>query len=311
MQDNRISIVMPTFNEQVNLRPLHARLAAAADALPEYRFDFVFADDGSTDGSPEVIEALRRDDARVHHVRLSRNCGSHAAAHAGLSLCRGAAAVVMAADLQDPPELIARLLEQWRQGWRVVWGVRCKGPIEGTGSRILASLFYRLMNRLSDVQQPPTGADAFLIDRKVIEAFKSTAEKNTSTSMLIAWLGFPQTRIEYTKAARHAGTSKWSLGKRMKIFFDSLISFSYVPLRVMSFTGLLCALAGLCYSLVIFLSALKGRPVEGWASLMIVVLLMGGVQMMMMGMLGEYLWRTYDETRGRPRYVIEKNTLVE
>jgi dolichol-phosphate mannosyltransferase len=217
----------------------------------------------------------------------------------------------MAADLQDPPELIARLVAQWRAGARVVWGVRREGPIEGAGSRVLARLFYFLMNRLSDVRQPPTGADVFLIDRTVIEAFKSTAEKNTSTSMLIAWLGFPQTSLEYAKQARNAGVSKWTLGKRLKMFLDSLISFSYVPLRVMSLTGLACALAGLVYSLVIFLGALQGNPVEGWASLMIVVLLMGGVQMMMMGMLGEYLWRTYDETRRRPRYVIEKNTLVE
>jgi dolichol-phosphate mannosyltransferase len=311
MSANHVSIVLPTFNEQDNLVPIHDRLAAVADGLPEIRFDFIFADDGSTDDSAQVIEALRAADPRVHHLRLARNCGSHAAAHAGLSFCRGDAAVVMAADLQDPPELISRLLAKWRTGARVVWGVRRPGRIQGTGSRILARLFYFLMNRISDVRQPPTGADVFLIDRTVIEAFKSTAEKNTSTSMLIAWLGFSQTSLEYTKAARNAGVSKWSLAKRLKMFYDSIISFSYVPLRIMSFAGLLCALAGLLYSLLIFFSALRGHPVEGWASLMIVVLLMGGVQMMMMGMLGEYLWRTYDETRARPRYVIEKNTLAE
>lgn len=311
MGTNRISIVLPTFNEQENLVPLHARLSAMAGELPDCCFDFIFADDGSTDGTAAVISELRQADPRVQHLRLARNCGSHAAAHAGLSFCRGDAAVVMAADLQDPPELIPRLVEQWRAGWKVVWGVRREGPIAGAGSRLLARLFYRLMNRLSDVRQPPTGADAFLIDRTVIEAFKASAEKNTSTSMLVAWLGFPQACLEYAKAPRHAGTSKWTLAKRFKMFFDALISFSYLPLRIMSLTGIMCALAGLLYSLVIFFSALGGNPVEGWASLMIVVLLIGGVQMMMMGMLGEYLWRTYDETRGRPRYVIEKNTLVE
>jgi dolichol-phosphate mannosyltransferase len=218
---------------------------------------------------------------------------------------------MLAADLQDPPEIIPQLLLEWEKGSKVVWGVRDKREGENLFTIACSRFFYFLMNRLTNVSQPPTGADVFLIDRQVIEAFKQSPEKNTSVYMLIAWLGYPQTYITYVKEARHAGVSKWTTSKRLKLFFDSLISFSYVPLRFMSLVGAISAFAGLLYSLVVFINALGGIPVQGWATLMIVVLLMGGFQMIMMGTLGEYLWRTYDETRGRPRYVIEKNTLLD
>lgn len=306
-----ISLIFPTYNEQDSLLVLYSHLVSLAASLPEHNFEFIFVDDCSTDKTPNILQDLQQQDARVKLIRFSRNCGSHAAVSAALSFCNGDIAIMLAADLQDPPEIIPSLLEQWKKGYKVVWGVRKTREGEKFLTLACSRLFYFLMNHLTDISQPPTGADVFLLDRAVIEAFKKSPEKNTSVYMLIAWLGFPQTYITYVKEARHAGTSKWTTSKRLKLFFDSLISFSYVPLRFMSLMGVISAFLGLLYSLVVFCNAIRGIPIQGWASLMIVVLFLGGFQMAMMGMLGEYLWRTYDETRGRPRYVIEKNTLLD
>jgi dolichol-phosphate mannosyltransferase len=307
-----ISVILPTYNESGNLRDLHARLSAVADTVPSHHFEFVFVDDCSTDETPAILAALRQADPRVHIIRLARRCGSHAAVAAGLAQCGGDGAVMLASDLQDPPELIPRLLLPWTQGYKVVWGVRERRDAEPWLVRASSRLYYHLMNRLTDVHQPPAGNDVFLIDRAVIDAFNRAPEKNTSVYMLIAWLGFPQTHLTYVKEARHSGVSKWTFSKRFKLFFDSLISFSYVPLRFMSLAGVSCAVLGLLYGMLVFVNAVTGRvPNPGWASLMVVVLVLGGFQMAMLGVLGEYLWRTYDEGRGRPRYVIERNTLIE
>jgi len=306
-----ISIVFPVYNEQDNIQALYARLVSTIEKIEGEDFEIVFVDDCSTDKTQEIILQLTKTDKRVQTIRFSRNFGSHSAVAAGVTLCRGDAAILLAADLQDPPEIIPHLMDHWRKGLKVVWGVREKRIGESLFSRALSRTFFFLMNRLTDLQLPPTGADVFLIDRTVIEALKNSPEKNVSIFMLIAWLGFPQIRIMYAKEERHAGSSKWSFSQRLKIFFDSLISFSYVPLRVMSLMGGFFALIGLLYGTVIFIRALKGIPILGWSSMMVVILLFSGFQMSMMGMLGEYLWRTYDESRSRPRYVIEKNTLLE
>jgi dolichol-phosphate mannosyltransferase len=306
-----ISIILPTYNEESNLLKLYECLSHVTEKMIGHDFEFIFVDDCSRDRTPYILQDIAKTDDRVKTIRFARNCGSHAAVAAGLRFCRGDVAIMLAADLQDPPEIIPRLLEEWEKGYKVVWGVRDKREGENFFTLASSRTFYFLMNRLTNVSQPPTGADIFLIDRTVIDAFNNSPEKNTSVYMLIAWLGYTQTYITYVKEARHAGTSKWTTSKRLKLFFDSLISFSYVPLRFMSLMGAISAFLGLLYGLVVFVNALRGNPVAGWASLMIVVLLIGGFQMIMMGMLGEYLWRTYDETRGRPRYVIEKNTLVD
>lgn len=305
-----ISVIFPTYNEQDNISALYERLVAVTAGIQEHDFEFVFVDDCSTDETHFKLCTLREKDDRVHLIRFARNCGSHAAVDAGLAMCAGDIAIVLAADLQDPPEIIPRLVAQWEKGYRVVWGMREKRHGENFMTLVFSRAYYFMMNRLTDVKRPPTGADVVLIDRSVIEAFKQSPEKNSSVFMLIAWLGFSQTYIEYVKEVRHTGISKWTFSKRLKMLFDSLISFSYAPLRFMSLMGAISAFAGLLYALVIFINAFRGIPVQGWATLMIVVLLLGGFQMAMMGMLGEYLWRTYDETRGRPRYVIEKNTLL-
>lgn len=306
-----ISVVFPVYNEQENLQALYDRLNSLAKTHSEYQFEFVFVDDCSNDATPEIIGRLKKLDPRVHWLRFARNAGSHAAITAGLVSCQGDVAVVMASDLQDPPEIIPDLMTEWNKGNRIVWGVRKSRRGESILTVALSRIFHFLMNLVSDVKQPPTGTDMFLIDRVVIETLKDTPEKNTSVVMLITWFGFSQGVIMYDKSERWAGKSKWTFSKRLKIFFDALISFSYAPLRFMSMLGVLCSAAGFFYALEVLLNALGGHPVQGWSSLMIVVLFIGGFQMVMMGMLGEYLWRTYDESRRRPRYVLEKNTLTE
>ena len=307
-----ISVVLPAFNEEGNLPLLFKRLAAVAAQLQQHVFEFIFIDDCSSDSTPAILTQLKAEDSRIQIIRFARNCGSHAAVEAGIKYCRGDVAIVMATDLQDPPEIIPRLIEQWEKGYRVVWGDREKREGESFAVRACSRLYYFLMNLLTDVVYPSGGADVFLIDRIVIEALKETTEKNSEIFILIAWLGFSQTHINYVKEARYAGYSKWSFSKRLKLFFDSLISFSYIPLRLMSLIGSLLALTGLLYGIFVFVKRFQGIiDIEGFSSLMIVMLLIGGFQMCMMGILGEYLWRTYDETRKRPKYVIEKNTLVE
>jgi dolichol-phosphate mannosyltransferase len=306
-----ISLIFPTYNEQDNLQVLYDRLVNVSKEMSAFEFEFIYVDDCSSDDTPSILKKLRKSDDRVHFIRFAKNFGSHAAIEAGLAKCSGDVAVVLAADLQDPPEIVIKLVKQWEKGYKIVWGVRRKRKGEKSITLIFSRIYYIVMNTLSDIKRPLAGADVVLLDRCVIEAFKKSSEKNTSIFMLIAWLGFSQTSITYIKEPRHAGTSKWTFSKKLKQLFDSIISFSYIPLRFMSMIGAISSIFGLLYGFYTFINALQGNPIKGWSSLMIVVLLLGGIQMIMMGLLGEYLWRTYDETRARPKFVIEKNTLVD
>jgi dolichol-phosphate mannosyltransferase len=303
----RLSIITAFLNEEGNLPCFRARVQQVMDQLAEEDFEVVLIDDHSSDGSAALARQWLGEDTRVRYVRLSRNCGSHAAFSAGLARCSGDCAVLLAADLQDPPEAIPTLLEKWREGNDVVWASRASREGESWWTRTSARAYYWLMRRCALPQMPATGADFLLLDRKVIDAYNAVPEKNTSFLAMILWLGFRQTFISYVKQARHTGRSKWSFSKKLKLWVDSLVSFSYTPIRFMSLTGLLVSLLGLAYAAFIVAHALGGRPVEGWSSLMVAVLVLGGAQLSMLGVLGEYLWRTFDEARGRPRYVIEED----
>jgi dolichol-phosphate mannosyltransferase len=300
-----ISVIFPAYNEAETLEALYARLKDVASKLSTYHFEFIFVDDCSTDQTPEILKKLHAQDGRIKTIRFSRNFGSHTAIACGLRECQGKAAVVMAADLQDPPELISSLIDEWQKGNCLVWGIRLQREGETIATNFLSRLYYQLMNWLTTVKMPPTGADVFLADRKVIEAFKCVTEKHTSVFMTLAWLGFKRGSITYVKQARHAGRTKWSLGKKIKLTIDSLLAFSDVPIRYMSVLGFFIAFLGFLYAGYVFWSFINGSPVEGWSSLMVAILVIGGVQMMMVGVLGEYLWRTFDEARHRPKYVIE------
>ncbi len=304
----RISLVLPVYNEAETvpvlaerLRELLERLDAAGD-----RAEVILVDDGSTDATPELLRRACRDHPGFRALRLARNRGSHVAILAGLEHAVGDCAIFLAADLQDPPELVPDLMARWRAGNHVVWAVRAARPGEALRTRVMARLFYRVLNWVGEVNLPPSGADFALLDRKVIDALSASAGANLSLGGEIARIGFRQTSMAYTKVARHAGRSKWRLRHRLKAFADAMVSFSYTPLRLMSYAGMVFSLVGFAYALVVIGLRVMGNPTQGWASLMVVVLVLGGVQMTMLGVLGEYLWRTLGEAQNRPRYVVQE-----
>ncbi len=300
-----ISLIFPTFNEQDNVEALYNALYIVVPKIKGQEFEFIFVDDCSTDKTPEVLRELHQKDRRVKAIRFARNCGSHAAIRAGLEHCQGNCAIVLAADLQDPPEIIIKMIEEWQAGAKIVWGVRIDRRGPRSLERIFSRLYYFLMNWLTTVKMPPSGTDVFLADRVVIEAYRQVTEKHTSVFMTLAWLGFKQASFEYAKHRRLSGKSKWTLRKKIKLTIDSLLAFSDVFIRYMSVIGFLVAFLGFLYAIYVLWSYINGAPVEGWSSLMVGILVIGGVQMIMLGVLGEYLWRTFDESRKRPAFIIE------
>lgn len=300
-----LTIVTPAYNEADNLPLLYERLSQALNSL-DMDWEWIVVDDHSADGTFTVIAEIASHDPRVHGIRFARNVGSHTAITCGLHHASGDCAVIIAADLQDPPETLPALLTKWNAGAQVVWAVRARREGEKTSALVFARLYYFLMRRVVGIKgMPATGADFFLIDRRVVDAFLRFNESNVSVLALITWMGFRQTTITYDKQTRLHGRSGWSLEKKLKLVLDSIISFTYLPIRLMSYVGFVVALSGFLYAGVVIANALAGKQPQGWSSLMVVMLVIGGIQMLMLGVLGEYLWRALDEARGRPRYIIE------
>lgn len=302
-----ISIVLPCYREAENLPILHERLRQALGGAG-IGWEVIVVDDHSPDRTFEAAAALAEKDPNVKVVRLARNSGSHVAATCGLELAQGDAAVVMASDLQDPPEVLPEMIARWRAGDQVVWACRRQRTGVGPWGRFLSRMYYRLLARMVPNETlPPQGADFFLLDRKVINALSRCQESNFSVLALILWLGFRQGQIVYDKQARLHGRSSWNFTRKVRLLLDSIISFSHLPLRMISIFGFLVALAGFVYAIYVALSYFFGMvPVEGWSSLMVVTLLLAGTQMVMLGVIGEYVWRTLHESRRRPRYNIER-----
>jgi glycosyltransferase involved in cell wall biosynthesis len=303
-----LSIVTPAFNEAQNLPVLYERLCETMGSV-DADWEWVVVDDHSRDATFSVIADLAQRDPRVRGTRLARNFGAHMALTCGLHESSGDCVVALAGDLQDPPELIPQLLDQWRQGVQVAWAARARREGETVAKIAFSRIYHWLMRNMVGMKEmSATGADFFLLDRKVVEAFSQFREANVSILALIAWMGFRQATIGYDKQARLHGQSGWDLKKKLKLLVDSIASFSYVPIRFMSYVGFAVSFSGFVYSGVVIFTALRGSPVQGWASLMVVVLVVGGIQMLMMGVLGEYLWRALDESRRRPKFIIEATT---
>ena len=301
----RLSVITPAFNEARSIPALHERLAAVLSGL-DVQWDWIVVDDHSRDGTWAALQELAAREPRLKAIRLARNSGSHAAFACGLLHARGDCAAVLAADLQDPPETLPALLEKWRAGAKIVWAVREGREGESAATKGFARLYYGIMRRFVGISEmPATGADFFLLDRRVIDVLNVFKEANVSLLALLTWMGFRQDRISYVKQARQHGRSGWSMEKKLKLVVDSITSFTYKPIRFMSYAGFIVALAGFLYALVVVVNALVGKPSPGWSSLMIVLLLVGGLQMLMMGVLGEYVWRALDEARNRPRFIVE------
>jgi glycosyltransferase involved in cell wall biosynthesis len=309
MVSPELSIIVPIFNEEAAIPAMVDRLAQIADQLSPLEIEILLIDDNSSDRSPQMLREVYRRDPRFRYARLAKNSGSHIAIVAGLAESHGASAVFLAADLQDPPELIPRMLESWRAGTQVVWAVRAEREGVSKFDVFLSNAFYRLLNLMGEVNLPPRGSDFALFDRKVIDALLKSTGSHPNVVGEIARLGFSQAEISYTKARRIAGTTKWTFGRKLKAFADAFVLFSYAPLRIMSYLGIFCSFSGFAYALlIIVLRVRNSTPVQGWSSLMVVVLVLGGVQMMMLGVLGEYLWRTLEAARRRPIYFLEESS---
>ncbi len=303
-----ISLITPAFNESANLPVLYERLARVMDALG-VSWEWVVVDDHSRDKTFDVIRGIAAADPRVHGVRLARNSGSHLALSCGLRAAQGECGVVLAADLQDPPETVGELLEKWRAGAQVVWAVRAKR--EGVKAHMVffARVYYWVMRRIIGIREMPgTGADFFLLDRRVIDSLNEFHEANISVLALITWMGFRQDHIDYVKQARLYGTTGWTWKKIFKLVVDSVTSFSYLPVRLMSYTGFALLCLGLIYAAFEILRAISGASAAFWAPVLAAVLIVGGLQILFMGVLGEYIWRTLDEARRRPRFLVEDAT---
>lgn len=297
-----ISVIIPVLNEEENIAPLFRRLDSISKSS-FHNFEFIFIDDGSTDNTFSVLGKIALEDPRLKIIRFSKNFGSHAACLAGLINSKGDACALISADMQEPPELIEWLIEEWRKGHEIVMGIREE---EGSSVSSFSKLYYFLVQRFALKNMPEKGTDVFLIDRKVVDTIKGMKEKNTSIFGLILWSGFSQAFIPYKRVNRQKGISKWTFGKKMKLFIDTFVSFSYFPIRLISFIGMVVALIGFVYAAVVIANRLFfAKAIEGWTSLMVVLLLVSGVQLLMLGILGEYLWRSFDESRKRPPFIIK------
>jgi polyisoprenyl-phosphate glycosyltransferase len=304
-----LSVVIPVYCEQDNVEDLYRRLVAVIEDL-RLSAEFVFVDDASHDATPRILAELRDRDPRVKFARFSRNFGHQAAITAGLDLASGDWVVVMDGDLQDPPEVIPDLFSRQREGdWDVVYAVRERRP-EHALFRLVNMLFYRLLRLTSSTDIPADSGDFCLMRRSVVKELRRLPERSRFIRGLRAWVGFRQTELAFTRPERNAGRPKYTLGVRARLALDALFGFSFVPLRISTLLGLLTSFAGLAYAVYILVGRMSGRfmVVPGWATVVISVLVLGGVQLLMLGIIGEYLGRVYEELKARPRYIIQDKT---
>ena len=299
-----LSIVVPVYNERAVLPMLGERLRAVIDTL-DIDHEFILVDDGSRDGSGDYLAVLAQEDRHVKAVRLSRNFGKEAALTAGLEHASGDAIVIIDADLQDPPELIPQMLAAWRAGADVVCMRRRSRAGEGLLKRASAHCFYRLLNRISDVDIPPDTGDFRLLSRRAVDALNRLGERQRYMKGLFAWIGMPTTVIEYDRAPRAAGTTKWDYLSLFGLAFEGITSFSVAPLRLTMGAGVLTALAGMLFGLWIVAKTLVlGEPVQGYPSLIAMMTVLGGIQLISIGLLGEYVGKAYFEAKQRPVYLV-------
>lgn len=303
MTKPEVSVVLPVFNEEENLDELRSRLVAALEACGR-TFEVVFVDDGSRDGSFEKLASFARGDRRLRVVRFSRNFGHQMALTAGVDHARGRHVAVMDADLQDPPELLSEMLAKADEGYEVVYAVRAAREGEGAFKKVTAHVFYRLMRRWTNVEIPVDTGDFRLMGPRAVAAFRRLRERHRFVRGLAAWVGFRQTGVSYVRPARTRGETKWPLRKMLRFALDALTSFSYVPLQLATWLGFAVSAFAFFYIAVVLVLKILAINVPGWTTLMVFILLLGGVQLILIGVLGEYLGRIYEEIKGRPLYLV-------
>lgn len=300
------SIIVPIYNELENLPELHRRVKAVMDSTGE-PWELILVDDGSTDGSTEKIRELAQADSVVRPVIFARNFGHQVAITAGWDYARGDAVVIIDADLQDPPEVILALAAKWREGYEVVYAVRAEREGESWFKKFTAAAFYRLIYRITDVKIPVDTGDFRLMDRKVVNVLKQMKERHRFPRGMSAWVGFRQIGVEYKRAARLAGVTKYPFKKMLRLALNAITGFSYVPLQVATIFGFISAGVSILSIPVVAALRLAGSHFfEGQATTLISVLFLGGVQLISLGILGEYIGRLYDEAKGRPLYIVRE-----
>lgn len=300
------SIVAPIYNEIDNLPELYRRLKAVMDSSGK-PWELILVDDGSTDGSTEKIRELAKADKTVRPVIFARNFGHQVAITAGWDYARGDAIVIIDADLQDPPEIILELAKKWQEGYEVVYAVRAEREGESWFKKFTASVFYRIIYHITDVKIPVDTGDFRLMDRKVVDVLKQMKERHRFPRGMSAWVGFKQIGVDYKRAARVAGVTKYPFNKMLKLALNAITSFSYFPLQVATFFGFFSAgISILAIPIVAILRLAGSHFFEGQATTLISVLFLGGVQLISLGILGEYIGRLYDEAKGRPLYIVRE-----
>jgi dolichol-phosphate mannosyltransferase len=302
----QLSVVVPLFNEAESLGELHRRLGEALRNLA-LSYELLMVDDGSRDDTPELLKRLQAEDPHLVILRLSRNFGHQAAVSAGLDHCRGQAVILMDGDLQDPPEVIPEFVAKWREGYEVVYAIREKRK-EGLLKRAGYYLFYRLLRSISDLEIPLDSGDFSLMDRKVVEALRALPERKRFVRGLRTFVGFRQTGLRYERAARGAGRPKYTLAGLMGLAADGLVSFSSRPLRLVTYAGLFAALFATLLTVWVIVDAVSARTApRGWASLIVIVLFMGAIQLLALGTLGEYIRLIFLESKERPAYIVAEH----
>lgn len=302
----RYSIVVPVYNEEPVAKESYKRLKQVMDSTQE-EYELIFVNDGSRDKTEEIISEICKQDKNVRLINFSRNFGHQTAITAGMDYSSGQAVVVIDADLQDPPEVILEMIAKWKEGYDVVYGQRLKRKGETFFKKVTAKMFYRLLAAMTSVDIPVDTGDFRLIDRKVCDVMSSLTEKNRYVRGLVSWVGFRQTAVTYVRDERFAGETKYPLKKMLKFAMDGITTFSYKPLKISTYIGFLVSALSFVYLIVVLcLRLFTDTTVTGWASTLAVSLMFNGVILMMLGIIGEYIGRIYDETKNRPLYIVRE-----
>ncbi len=307
-RDQLISVVVPVFNEMKNIPVLYTELIKV---LKNFEYEIIFVNDGSEDLSEKTIKLLNTKDKRVKLINLSRNFGHQVAITCGLDFSTGDAAIIIDADLQDPPKVIPRMIEKWQQGYDVVYGVRKERKGENFFKISTAGLFYRLINLLSGTKIPQNVGDFRLVSKKVVDVLRNTREYQRFMRGMVSWIGFSQTGIEFNRAKRFSGKSKYSTVSMIRLAVDGLLSFSFFPLRIASLLGIITAFGAIVFIFYTIYLKTYGSTVKGWSSTIVIILFLGSIQLIAIGIIGEYLGRIYEEVKRRPLYVISSTYGLE
>jgi dolichol-phosphate mannosyltransferase len=302
-----LTVVIPAYNEEQSIEPMVERLVLALEQRVD-GLEILFVDDGSRDGTWQRIAELASRDTRVRGIRFARNFGHQAALTAGVDAATGRAVVIIDADLQDPPEVIPEMIERWRAGAEVVYGQREEREGETFFKKATAAAFYRLLRRITNVDIPVDTGDFRLMGPRAVAAFRALPERNRFIRGLVAWIGFPQVAVRYRRQARHAGETKYPLRKMVRFALDGITSFSFLPLRLATLLGFTVSVLSFLYIVVVIILKLTGINWPGYTSMMASILFLGGVQLVMIGVLGEYVARTFDEVKRRPLYLVGEST---